>query len=168
MVRRLLAVLAAVAASFFVLAGPASAAPTAYTPTTAPGTVSDASPAAGATFTFAGDGFAAGATVTITLAGDQIATATANSNGAFSVSVKAPTAAGTYVLAANGTGADGAPLSVTATIQVLAASGSAAGLPRTGTEVATQLWIAGGLLALGAGLIALTVVRRRDGAGSIA
>lgn len=159
MVRRLLAVLGVLAASLFLLAGPAAALP-AYNPTTANGTVSDASPAPGSTFTFSGSGFRPGSTVTISLAGDEVATVKADASGAFSVQLTAPTNGGSYQLVASGVGPDGASRTVTATIRVVA--GAAGGLPRTGTEVATQLWIAGGLVAFGAGLIALTVVRRRD------
>jgi LPXTG-motif cell wall-anchored protein len=49
---------------------------------------------------------------------------------------------------------------------VLAAGSSAgaAALPRTGSDLGTQLWIGAGLLALGGSLVALTVARRRENA----
>lgn len=167
MVRRLLALVAVVAASFFAFAGPAAAAD--YTPTTATGAVSDASPAVGHPVVFSAAGFRVSSTVAISLAGRHVTDVTADVKGAVSATVTAPSAAGTYVLAASGVAADGAPRTVTVSIRVLGAQAASAvpaagtsGLPRTGTEVATQLWIGGGLLAFGAGLVALTVVRRRD------
>jgi len=167
MVRRLLALVAVLAASFFAFAGPAAAAD--YTPTTVTGAVSDASPAAGHTVLFSAAGFRASSPVAISISGRHVADVTADAKGAVSASVNAPSTSGTYVLAATGVAADGSPRTVAVTIRVLGAQAAsvvpAAGtsaLPRTGTEVATQLWIGGGLLAFGAGLVALTIVRRRD------
>lgn len=166
MIRRLLALVAVSAAALFAFAGPAAAAP-GYTPTAAAGTVSTSTPQAGGTFVFAGSGFAPGAVVSISIGGKDVANRAANASGAFSARLTAPSTPGTYVVAGTGTGANGGTRTVSATIQVLG-SQAGAGLPRTGIELGSQLWIAGGLVALGALLISLTAVRRRRGTASAA
>lgn len=160
MLRRLAALIAVAAAALFVSAGTASAA---YTPTTSTGTVSSATVALGGTVNFCGGGFAANSAVDIAVDDAAVGSTTADASGNFCFSVTI-SSAGTHVLSATGVNADGGTNVVTAT--VLGVSGAAAGggavLPRTGSDLGTQLWIGAGLLALGAGLVALSVARRRE------
>ena len=126
-----------------------------------PGTVTD-----GGTVTFSGCGFAPNATITIAEDGQNEGTVTAGSDGCFSTTVTV-NGAGNSVLTATGARAGGGTLTVTATVRVLAASGGAGssgagGLAATGADgTATQVWAGIGLLGLGAGMVALTVSRRR-------
>lgn len=163
MFRRIAAVSALALAALLAVAAPASA----YGPTSGGGTVSDSSVAPGGSVQFCGQGFQGGTDITVTVDGDQVTTTTADDDGSFCVKVTLPSAAGSYVVMGSGLGANGEVRTVSSTVQVLAAgaNGGTGGsdLPRTGSEIGTQLWIAGGLLAFGAGLVALTVVRRRDG-----
>lgn len=146
-------------------------------------TVTDASPAPGEPFLFIAQGFQANSTVTVSVNSDdativQAATTTqqvsADSAGVSRASV-AIDDEGQYTVAASGTGADGQPLTVAATVTV--GDGTAASrtvsdggnealtddssLPRTGADgVATQLWAGVGLLAVGGVLVGLTLRRR--------
>ena len=133
-----------------------------YPHTTAPGQVDPGTVGDGGTVTFSGCGFASGATVTIAEDGQNEGTVTAGSDGCFSTTVTV-NGAGNSVLTATGARAGGGTLTVTATVRVLAASGSGSGgLAATGADgTATQVWAGIGLLGLGAGMIALTVSRRR-------
>lgn len=85
---------------------------------------------------------------------------TSAADGSVSVVVNLPeNASGTYNL----TGVDEDGTIQTAALTVTAADGGADGLPDTGAEVPVlALWTAGGALALGAALIAvMTIVRRQ-------
>ncbi|HET8617224.1 MAG TPA: hypothetical protein VFL94_17010 [Actinomycetales bacterium] len=167
MFRKLAAIIAVAAAALFVGAGSASA----YTPTTAQGTTSASTVTAGGSvvFSYSGGGYAPGTDITIAVSygqsGGVVGSTTADANGNFSTRVTL-SQAGTATLIASGAARDGGTLNVTAQVRVLAAGAAAggSGLPRTGSELGTQLWIAGGLLAAGGSLVLLSVARRRQGA----
>jgi LPXTG-motif cell wall-anchored protein len=75
---------------------------------------------------------------------------------------------GLATLTASGPDRQGGTLNVVTQVRVLAAGAAAgtgaAALPRTGSDIGTQLWIGAGLLALGGSIVALTVARRRENA----
>lgn len=142
-----------------------------------PGTVSAGTVESGGSVSFSGDGFAAGAELEISVSFDDgsvddLGTVDADDDGAFATEVTLDRS-GVAVLSATGADADGGVLTVTAEVRVLAASSggaddgagggdSAGGLPRTGADgLGAQVWMGVGLLALGGGLVALTVSRRR-------
>jgi LPXTG-motif cell wall-anchored protein len=186
MFRKLAALVAIATAALFVSAGSASAE---YTPTTEQGTTSRSTVTEGGTVVFSYDGgdFVPGTPITISVtynnnvgggAGSSglmlaprtavVGTTTADANGNFDTTVEL-TEPGLATLTASGAARDGGTLNVVTQVRVLAA-GSAAGtggtggaaLPRTGSDIGTQLWIGAGLLALGASLVALTVARKRE------
>lgn len=173
MYRRFIALIAIAMAAFLVSASTASAVN--YTPSTAPGTVSVGTISGGETVEFCGDGFEPGTDIRVDADGEVIDTIQADDNGDFCVNVSAESLnPGTVVLSAKGTGADGEARTVTATVNVLGtklgaeasggvdASNGTGALARTGSDLGPQLWIAGALIAFGAGLLSLTVVRRRQ------
>lgn len=142
-------------------------------PDEAAGTVSDATVGVGDAVIFSGDGFEPGSDITITVSGGDATitpaaattrVVTASSTGTFRVSI-AFQSSGTFTLRAAGTGLDGGPRVVTAQVVVAAAgvvSDGGENLASTGADgTATQVWAGIGLLGLGAGLVALTVSRRR-------
>lgn len=189
MIRRFAALVALATAALFVSAGSAAAE---YTPSTEQGATSQSTVSEGGAVVFSYDGgdFLPGSRVTISVTYNTnvgggpgssglvlaprtgvVGSTTANASGNFSTTVEL-TQAGLATLTASGAARDGGTLNVVTTVRVLAsgsAAGSAAGagsaaLPRTGSELGTQLWIGAGLLALGAGLVALSVARRREAA----
>jgi LPXTG-motif cell wall-anchored protein len=91
----------------------------------------------------------------------------ADAKGNFSTEVKL-TEPGLATLTASGPDRQGGTLNVVTQVRVLAAGAAAgtgaAALPRTGSDIGTQLWIGAGLLALGGSIVALTVARRRENA----
>jgi LPXTG-motif cell wall-anchored protein len=166
MFRRLAAFVAIAAAALFVSAGSASAN---YTPTTAPGTTSSSTVHVGGSvvFSYTGGQYAPGTQLTYsvtygthtTVVGHGVATA--QGNFSTPITLRRP---GLATLTATGLTSTGGTLTVTATVRVLAPAAAAAGtpaLPRTGSDLGTQLWIAGGLLAAGGSLVLLSVSRRR-------
>lgn len=164
MFRRLVTLFALALAGLFLSASTAHASGN-YEVSTGAGTVSTTTVSAGEKVTFSGSGFAAGSEIVIAVNGDRVTTVRADSTGRFTVSLAVGSYSGSVVLSATGVTPDGAPRVVTATITVVGAdqaSAAGGGLPRTGTDVIAQLWVAGGLIALGAGMVALTVVRRRE------
>jgi len=130
--------------------------------------VSDQTPSAGSSFTVSGSGFNAGEKVTIVLSGGaSLGTATADSSGAFSFSVKLPsgvTGAQTIVF----TGAtSGKTSSQAITVGALAFT-SAGGSTKTGGTLAftgAAVMAIGSLavlLVLGGGLMMLAGRRRKS------
>jgi LPXTG-motif cell wall-anchored protein len=172
------------AAALFVSAGSASAE---YEPSTAQGTTNVSTVSDGGTVNFAYNGgqYLPGTriSVSVTYGGSSVGggpgstglmlaprtavvgSATADARGNFSTSVTL-TEPGLATLSASGADRNGGTLVVTTQVRVLAAGAAAgaggAALPRTGSDLGTQLWIAAGLLALGGSLVALTVARRRE------
>ena len=136
----------------------------AYGTETAAGSVEPGTTTDGGAVVFSGTGFMAGATITIAEDGVVEGTVVGDANGSFSTTVTV-NGTGDSVLTATGADGDGeGNLVVSATVRVLAASGGAAddGLAATGADgTATQVWAGIGLLGVGAGLVALTVSRRR-------
>jgi LPXTG-motif cell wall-anchored protein len=183
MFRRLAALVAVATAALFVSAASASAN---YTPDTQPGVTSISVVRANGDviFQYNRGGYIPGKTVTITVTvpgknvgggpgarGLLMAPRTAvvgsvkaDAKGNFRTTVTLTTP-GLNTLTASGPARNGGMLNVVTQVRVLAA-GSAAGtgaaaLPRTGSDLGTQLWIAGGLLAAGGSLVLLSVARRR-------
>lgn len=179
----------------------ASAAAT-YPVTTAPGTVSRSTVAAGGAVTFSGEGFRPGTAVTIGVSqrgdGGRFAAPIpasvagvvhADAAGRYTVTLTL-TVPGRTTLTATGLAPDGATLEDVAFVTVLSSgssggngsggsggngsgsngaggNGSGAGggsnsLPRTGADnVASELWIAGGLLTAGGAGLVVSKSRRR-------
>ena len=135
----------------------------------------------GRSVTFSAGGFGPGSTVTVTDNGVVVGTATADANGVFVLAVTIGSV-GTHTLTASGTDANGAPLSVTATVEgVLSGSpdgllisgpggsattgGSTSGttltaLPRTGSDLVVPGAVSGVALVLMGGT-GVVVARRR-------
>lgn len=153
--------------------------------------VSDGTVAPGETFTFTGQGFLAGETVTITVSvvtsgaanaggtavsakipvfqAPQTLTATADAQGRIAVPI-ALNEAGTYSITATGntSGVTVGPVTVTVAASLantggapLANTGSGAGLANTGADSGLVLWTLVGAGALAAGATSVVVVRRR-------
>ena len=89
-------------------------------------TVSTTTPTAGGTMAISGNGFAAGATLTVTLHSDPVvlATVAADAGGAYSVVVTIPagTTPGTHQIVVSGLGPDGQPRESVVTVEVQAAA----------------------------------------------
>ncbi len=158
-IRRLLA-LATLAFAGSALAAPAALA--AYTPSSGQGTVSSTTTTQGGTVQFSGDGFQPGGTVSVTVNGTSVGSATAGANGTFVLGVKL-TACGTNTLTGTGTDPNGGARSVSSVVTVTCAAAAVpqkGALPFTGTNFALPG------LALGLGLVllgtfAVTLGRRR-------
>jgi hypothetical protein len=128
--------------------------------------ISDSTPTAGSTVTISGGGFAPGSTVTVTIgsgsggltqaAGDAIVTGTAaaDASGNFSITLRVPagTPAGDYAVVATGVAPDGTRLALRSTVTVTAAV-PGGGLPFTGDNATSTVWVALAVLALGAVLV---------------
>lgn len=118
----------------------------------------------GETFQATGGGFVPGETVTVTMSGQRLATATADGNGVFAATLTVPsdaTVGRTEVLAA------GQSQQLSAAFQVLPAGAAAAApsrssgqLPRTGMEVAAMALF--GAVLTAAGVLLVLAVRRRQ------
>jgi hypothetical protein len=113
-------------------------------------------------------GFAAGATVEITLESDPVhlATVTAGADGQFSTPVTIPEDAkpGSHTVVATGQGANGSTLTISAGLTVAsgtagAAEGAAGALAFTGSDSLPLVWIALALLTVGTAFV--LAVRRR-------
>jgi len=148
-------------AAFGLVAGPAGAA--SYPPITGTGlTVSTTTPTQGQTIEVGGAKYGANETVTLTIGGISVGTATTDSSGAFDPAVVVPlTLIGAQPLTGVGV-TSGATASLTLTIlAATAGSGSSgSGLAFTGTQIAGALGLAVVLLAVGAGFV-LAGRRRR-------
>jgi LPXTG-motif cell wall-anchored protein len=135
----------------------ASAAPE-YPPAAATVVVSDSTPPAGGTVTVSVNNCQAGESVRFTLPPAAPVTVTCSSAGTASASLPVPTASGTY----SGTAELVSSLS-TLPFQITVTAPAGGGLPATGSDgTQTGVWFAGGLLALGAGLLGVAQLRRRQ------
>lgn len=154
---------------------PATAGVGGYSGNNPDGAVLDSTVTAGEDVVFVADCFAAGTTVTVAVdgPGDAAVSVARGSSGTNGASGEADDAGatravinaddtGTYTVTATGdrTCATGA---AEASFTVVSASAGGT-LPRTGPDgLATQLWLGGGLVALGIALVVVTVSRRRSG-----
>ncbi len=144
-------------------------------------TASDTTVKPGQPITVSGDGYAGGAQVTITLESHPVTlkTTTANSSGAFSESVTIPNdmEPGQHTIFARGAGASGGTRELSIPITVTGEGGRGGGgvggglatggaaeaaepveggdLAFTGRDITLMVVVAGGLLALGSGLLRL-------------
>ena len=163
-----------------VLASTASASPAVaqYGPVSAATLfVSSTTVAPGGTVTVSGTGFDANSTVTLTLDGVVIGTATTNAAGAFSTTVTIPSglAAGYYTIIATDslgrtssitiyvTGASTTAVAAPSAAAPSSTSSSSSGLAFTGTDAAATAGAGAGAIALG-GLLVLGSRRRRRNA----
>lgn len=164
-VRKTLALLAAASAALLLaVAAPAGAQP--YTPGAGSLTLSTSSSPPGGPVTATGSGFAAGTTVTLTIAStpQTIGTTVANSGGGIQATVTIPSniPAGGHTISATGLDPAGATLVLSAPITVTgaAAAPSSSGLAFTGTNALRFGGIALVLLLAGGGLVLVTRRRR--------
>jgi alpha-L-fucosidase len=169
MIKRALTV-AIAAAALLALAAPAQAQQ--YPPDTVFITVSDTTVVPGQPIDISAGLFVPGSPVGFTFFSQPVnlGTATADGDGVATLSVNIPSDAtpGTHTITAAGTGIDGAPLSVSTTVTVLADGaagagpdgGATGGLPRTGSDPMPIARIAAALLAVGGGLLFITRRRR--------
>lgn len=128
---QVLALLGALAATATVAAGSIGAGAQVYPPGGCSLTVSASVVNAGSTVevsTTGSDGFAAGATVTLTnqATGEVLATVTADAGGQFSVPIVIPpdSPAGSLVIVASGRGADGSTATCSAEVSVVVVGGA--------------------------------------------
>jgi LPXTG-motif cell wall-anchored protein len=155
--KRIAVALAVAGVTTLGLGSAGSAAP-AYPPAAATVVVSDTTPPAGGTITVSVNNCRAGETVRFTLPPAVPVTVTCSASGAASASLAVPTASGTY----NGT-VELVSSGATLPFQITVTAPSGGGLPATGSDgTQTGLWFAGGLLALGAGLLGVAQLRRRQ------
>jgi hypothetical protein len=167
MVKRM-AVAAAVALG--LLAAPAAAQQ--YPPAQNSLTVSDTTPTPGQTIDITAQTCVPGSSVTVTLDSDRVVLGTpaADSSGVarLSATIPANTSLGAHTIIAVCTGSDGAPLRLTAAINVVAAdgagSGAGGGLPRTGDDTSLPLARIGLALAAAGGVITAIAAKRRKAA----
>jgi hypothetical protein len=170
--RRVLSALAVfgVCATGLLAAGSASAAPSPsappYPPVTPPSVaVSTTSPCVGESIDVGGTGFAAAETVTLSIGGQSVGTATGSGAGSFAVSVKAPSVVGEQQLSAVGQ-SSGTRASATLTISNcsgVAGESANRGLAFTGVEIA-GLCVLGAALISGGALFVAAGRRRRNSA----
>jgi LPXTG-motif cell wall-anchored protein len=162
MFRKTLIVAACALTGLLLTAGAASAA---YPPD-APsiGTASSSVPNGGST-TVTGAGWEPGVTVALTIAStpQTLGTASVGSDGTFSQGVTLPCLdSGTHTISASGTGSSGAAATASTTVTVTGTCNPNSGtLPHTGSNAASALTLAAGLVLLGA--VLLIVMNRRRG-----
>jgi hypothetical protein len=89
-----------------------------------------------------------------------------------SATIPANTSLGAHTIIARCTGSDGAPLTLTAAINVVAAdgsggSGTAGGLPRTGDDTSLPLARIGLALAAAGGVITAVAAKRRKATAAV-
>ncbi len=169
------AVIAALLVPIALLAAPLAASAVGYVPEGNVTVSGSTEPGGTATVTFSDGSFLGGESVSGSATGDPTptlgilktgtvtTTKSATAGGGVSFTVGLPTnATGTYTLTAVGEESGNVG---TASITVTPAdsgSGSDTGLPNTGSSVPMlAVWIGAGLVALGAGLVSVFVVRRR-------
>jgi hypothetical protein len=171
MVKRMVA---AAAVALGLLAVPAGAQQ--YPPAVNSLTVSDTTPTPGQTVDITAQTCVPGSSVTVTLDSDQVVlgTAAADSSGVarMSATIPANTSLGAHTIIAQCTGSDGAPLRLTAAINVVAAdgsggSGTGGGLPRTGDDTSLPLARIGLALAAAGGVITAVAAKRRKATAAV-
>lgn len=144
--------------------GPPDGRPPQYPPGQCQLALSQSAGQRGDTFQATGGGFVPGETVTLSMSGQRLTTATADGNGAFAATLTVPADAAfgrTEVLAA------GQSQELAAAFEVLPANAAAAApsrssgtLPRTGVEVAAMA-LFGAVLTAGGVLLVLAMRRRQ-------
>jgi LPXTG-motif cell wall-anchored protein len=162
---------AALAAGLAVVLAAAPVAAQQYPPAVNSLTCDDTTPDAGQTISCTAQTFAAGATVTFTLASDPvvIATAASDPNGVVTVdaTIPADTPAGDHTLTAEGTAPDGSTLSLILALTVGGAgdgSDDGGSLPATGDDSSIPLAKLGLALAAVGGIITAVAAKRRKAA----
>lgn len=170
MVKRLVA---AAAMAVVVLAAPAGAQQ--YPPATNSLTSSDSTPCPGQTVDIQARTFVAGSEVTFALNPESapLGAATSDASGVAKLSATIPAGAadGAHTIVAQGTAADGSPLTLTVSVNVTAceSGGSAAGsggLPRTGDDTSLPLARVGLGLAAAGGVVTAVAAKRRKAAAA--
>jgi hypothetical protein len=116
--------------------------------------ISDACVSDGASQTLTGSGFVADSTVSLSIGGDSLGSATADSSGAFSTDVTFPALSGDQTVTASGSGE-----SATVNVSYSCNSGGTGGVSDTGVRILVLLSIATALLITG--VVAAAVGRRR-------
>lgn len=170
MVKRLVAA-AAGALVALALAAPAGAQQ--YPPAQNSLTISDTTPTPGQTVSITAQTYTGSVTITMNSEPVVLGSATADSSGVANLSATIPAnaALGTHTLVATGTGADGAPLTLTLSFTVVAAdgsgSGAAGGLPRTGDDSSLPLARVGLGLAAAGGVITAVAAKRRKATAAV-
>jgi hypothetical protein len=165
----------AAALALGLLAAPAAAQQ--YPPAQNGLTVSDTTPTPGQTIDITVQTCAPGSSVMVTLDSDQVAlgTPTADSSGVarLSATIPANTSLGAHTIIAVCTGADDAPLRLTAAINVVSAGGAGSGaggggLPRTGDDSSLPLARIGLALLAAGGVVTAIAAKRRKAAAAAA
>jgi hypothetical protein len=164
----------AAALALGLLAAPAAAQQ--YPPAQNGLTVSDTTPTPGQTIDITVQTCAPGSSVTVTLDSDQVVlgTPTADSSGVarLSATIPANTSLGAHTIIAVCTGADDAPLRLTAAINVVSAggagSGAGGGLPRTGDDSSLPRARIGLALLAAGGVVTAIAAKRRKAAAAAA
>jgi len=167
-------VVVAAAVAVVLLAAPAAAQQ--YPPAENSLTVSDTTPTPGQTIDIEARTFVAGSAVSVTLNSDPVllGTPTSDPSGVarLSATIPANTALGAHTIVATGTASDGTPLTLTVSINVVAADGSGGsgggGLPRTGDDTSLPLARIGLALAAAGGVITAVAAKRRKAAAAAA
>ena len=167
-------VVVAAAVALVLLAAPAAAQQ--YPPAENSLTVSDTTPTPGQTIDIVAQTFVAGSAVTVTLNSEPVllGTATADPAGVASLSATIPanTPLGAHTIVAQGTASDGTPLTLTVSINVVAADGAGGtgggALPRTGDDSSLPLARIGLTLAAIGGVVTAVAAKRRKSAAAVA
>jgi hypothetical protein len=158
----------AAAVTLGLLAAPAAAQQ--YPPAQNSLTVSDTTPTPGQTIDITAQTFVSGSTVTLTLDSGPVVlgTPTSDPSGVArqSATIPASTPLGAHTIVAQGTASDDTPLTLTVSINVVAAdgsggSGTSGGLPRTGDDTSLPLARIGLALAAAGGVITAVAAKRR-------
>ncbi len=167
-------VVVAAAVVLVFLAAPAAAQQ--YPPAANSLTVSDTTPTPGQTIDIVAQTFVAGSDVTVTLNPESVLLGTTAADAAgvasMSATIPASTSLGAHTIVAQGTAADDTPLTLTVSINVVAADGTSAGadggaLPRTGDDSSLPLARIGLALAAVGGVVTAVAAKRRNAAAAV-
>jgi hypothetical protein len=171
MVKRMVA---AAAVALGLLAVPAGAQQ--YPPAVNSLTVSDTTPTPGQTIDITAQTFVGGSSVTVTLNPETVLLGTATSDptgvARLAGTIPASTPLGAHTIVAQGTASDDTPLTLTVSINVVAAdgsggSGTGGGLPRTGDDTSLPLARIGLALAAAGGVITAVAAKRRKATAAV-